>query len=67
MKPQRERSDGVSPFRLGAVSSSFRAHGKERRLPVSDECWMVHQAKAKKIALKGRHHHTGPSFLSRSG
>ena len=27
MKPQRERSDGVGPCRLGGIS--FRAHGKE--------------------------------------
>ena len=40
MKPQRERSDGV---RLGGISFSFRADGKEGLLPVSNECWMVHQ------------------------
>ena len=34
MKPQRERSDGVVPGRLGVISS-FRAHGKERLLPTA--------------------------------
>ena len=40
MRPQRERSDGVDPDSLGVISS-FRAHGNEGLLPVSDECWMV--------------------------
>ena len=29
MKPQRERSDGVGPSRLGGISSSFLPHVKE--------------------------------------
>ena len=29
MKPQRERRDGVGLGRLGGISASFRAHGKE--------------------------------------
>ena len=43
MEPQKERSDGVVPGRLGDISSFFHAHGKEGQLPVSDECWIVHQ------------------------
>ena len=42
MKPQKERSDGAGLDRLGGISSSLRAPGKGL-LPVSDECWMVHQ------------------------
>ena len=41
-EPQRERSDGVGLGRLGGISSSFGAHGKEDFLD-SDECWMVRQ------------------------
>ena len=48
MKPQRGRSDGVGPGRLGGISSSFRVRGKEGLLPVSDECWMVHDTHAQK-------------------
>ena len=40
MKPQRQRS---GRGRLGSISSSFHVHGKGELLPVSDECWMVHQ------------------------
>ena len=43
MKPRRERSDGVGLDSLGGFSSSFRAHGKEGLVPVSDKCWMLHQ------------------------
>ena len=37
MKPQRERSDGVDSGRLGGISPSIHAHGKEELLPVFDE------------------------------
>ena len=43
MKPQMERSDGAGPDRLGVISSSFCPNGKEGLLPVSDDCWLVHQ------------------------
>ena len=43
MKPQSESSDGVGPGRLGCISSSFRAHGNEGLIPVSDENWMGHE------------------------
>ena len=45
MKPQRERSDYVvvGQGRLADIVSSFHVHGKEGLLPVSDECWMLHQ------------------------
>ena len=35
MKSQKERSDGVGHGRLGDISFSFHAHGKEGLLPVS--------------------------------
>ena len=43
MKPQSENNDGFGLGRLGRISFSFHAHGKEGLRQVSDECWMVHQ------------------------
>ena len=43
MKPRRERSDDVDPGKLEGISSSFRAHGNEGLLPVSDQRWIVHE------------------------